>query len=273
MKKSTFRSAVADSAIATGGWFSALIMTLALGLAFGGAALGQTSTTFAQHNFEVISVNGHTLVVRDERGTNAYTVPDDFRMTVDGKKMSVAELKPGMKGTATVTTTTTSKPVFVTEVKEGVVLDAGPGSITIRNADGTRKRFTRDQLDQQGLQIVKDGQVIRIDEAQKGDTITATIVSKAEPVVVTEKEVQATTAAQAKPETAAPPASPTQVAKADTPPPAAEPASTPAMQSAATPPAAAPASESTGLGMMWWVLIIALIAVVVFAISRRRKPA
>jgi len=138
MKKSTFRSAVADSAIATGGWFSALIMTLALGLAFGGAALGQTSTTFAQHNFEVISVNGHTLVVRDERGTNAYTVPDDFRMTVDGKKMSVAELKPGMKGTATVTTTTTSKPVFVTEVKEGVVLDAGPGSITIRNADGTQ---------------------------------------------------------------------------------------------------------------------------------------
>ncbi len=276
MKKSTFRSAVADSTIATGGWFSALIMTLVLGLAFAGAALGQTSTTFTQHNFEVISVSGNTLVVRDERGTNAYTVPDDFRMTVDGKKMAVAELKPGMKGTATVTTTTTSKPVFVTEVKEGVVLDAGPGSITIRNADGTRKRFTRDQLDQQGLQIVKDGQVIRIDEAQKGDTITATIVSKAEPVVVTEKEVQATTAAQAKPEAAAPPAPPappTQVAKADTPPPAAEPASTPAMQSAATPPAAAPASESTGLGMMWWVLIIALIVVVVYAISRRRKPA
>ena len=272
MKKSMFRSAVSDSTIANGGWLSALILTL--GLAFAGAALGQTSTTFAQHNFEVISVSGNTLVVRDERGTNAYTVPDDFRMTVDGKKMAVAELKPGMKGTATVTTTTTSKPVFVTEVKEGVVLDAGPGSITIRNADGTRKRFTRDQLDQQGLQIVKDGQVIRIDEAQKGDTITATIVSKAEPVVVTEKEVQATTAAQAKPE-AAPP---TQVAKADTPPPAAEPASAPAMQAAATPPAAtppaaAPASESTGLGMMWWVLIIALIAVVVFAISRRRKPA
>jgi hypothetical protein len=267
MKIVTPHSAVSDSARASKGGLFALIAIAALGLAFAGAPMAQTSTTFAVHNFEVISVDGNRLVVRDERGTNAYTVPDDFRMTVDGKKMSVAELKPGMKGTATVTTTTTSKPVFVTEVKEGVVLDAGPGSITIRNADGTRKRFTRDQLDQQGLQIVKDGNVIRIDEAQKGDTITATIVSKAEPVVVTEKEVQATTTvAQAKPETA-----PTQMAKADATPPATEPASAP-MQPAATPPAA-PASEPGGMGMMWYVLIALLIAVVIYVIARRRKPA
>jgi thiol:disulfide interchange protein len=251
-----------------------LIATVVLGSAFVGAPLAQTSTTFAVHNFEVISVDGHRLVVRDERGTNAYTVPDDFRMTVDGKKMSVAELKPGMKGTATVTTTTTSTPVFVTEVKEGVVLDAGPGSITIRNTDGTRKRFTRDQMDQQGLQIVKEGRVIRIDEAQKGDSITATIVSKAEPVMVTEKEVQATTAtAQAKPESAPakPESAPAQMAKADATPPAAEPASAPAMP-AAVPPAPAP-SEPAGLGMMWWLVIAAIIAVVVYALARRRKQA
>ena len=40
--------------------------------------------------------DGNRLVVRDERGTNAYTVPDDFRLTVDGKKMAVKELKPGI---------------------------------------------------------------------------------------------------------------------------------------------------------------------------------
>jgi hypothetical protein len=44
-------------------------------------------------NFEVISVDGNKLVVRDERGTQELTVPDDFRFTVDGKKMSVSELK------------------------------------------------------------------------------------------------------------------------------------------------------------------------------------
>lgn len=58
----------------------------------------------------------NTLVIRDERGTNELTVPADFRFTVDGKKMSVPELKAGMKGTATVTTTV--KPVFVIEIKE-----------------------------------------------------------------------------------------------------------------------------------------------------------
>ena len=53
------------------------------------------------------------------------TVPDDFRFTVDGKKMAVSELKPGMKGTATITTTTTIKPVAVTEMREGVSVARG----------------------------------------------------------------------------------------------------------------------------------------------------
>jgi hypothetical protein len=57
------------------------------------------------------------IYVRDQKGTNEYTVPDDFRFTINGKKMAVSELKPGMKGTATVTTTTTIKPVAVTGLR------------------------------------------------------------------------------------------------------------------------------------------------------------
>lgn len=279
MKILTLRSAGSDSTRAESGRFFALIVVVALGLAFQGASIAQTTSKIDVHKFEVVSVSGNRLVVRDERGTNAYTVSDDFRMTVDGRKMSVAELKPGMKGTATVTTTTTSKPVFITEVKEGVVLDASPGSITIRNADGERKRFTRDDIDKQGMQIVKDGKAIRIDEAQKGDAIIATIVTKGEPVVVATKEVHATTVAQANPE---PPPAP--MAKSDAPPPAAEPA--PAQPAAAQPAAAAPAdappaaaapaattSEPAGLGTMWWLVIAVLVAAVVFVVARRRKAA
>ena len=66
-------------------------------------------------------------------------VPNDFRSTVDGKKMAVSELKPGMKGTATVTTTTTIKPVVVTEVREVEVVRATHESLTVRAADGTRE--------------------------------------------------------------------------------------------------------------------------------------
>ena len=134
------------------------------------------------------------------------TVPDDFRFTVDGKKMAVSELKAGMKGTATMTTTTTIKPVAVTEIREGVVLSAGQWSMIVRDAEGVRKKFTQDQLDQRGVQILKDGRVMRMDELRKGDMLTATIITQVAPVVVTEQEVQATLAAsKAEPAATKPP--------------------------------------------------------------------
>ncbi len=113
-----------------------ITVIVALALAFAGASLAQTTTTQDVRNFEVISVDGNKLVARDQNGTEEITVPDDFRFTVDGKKVPVSELKPGMKGTATITTKTTVTPVVVTEIKEGVVLRAMPRSVTVRGADG-----------------------------------------------------------------------------------------------------------------------------------------
>jgi hypothetical protein len=283
MKKLTFLSAVSDSALVSGRPLSTFLVAVALGLAFAGAAMAQTTSKVDVRNFEVISVDGNNVVVRDERGTNELTVPPDFRFTVDGKKMSVSELKPGMKGTATVTTKTTITPVFVTEIKNGVVLKAGPSIVDIRDDRGSRKRFTQDQLDKRGIEILKDGKVIRIAQLREGDEITATIISRAEPTVVTEKDVQATTApgkaepkaepkAEAKAEPKAEPkaeSAPTQVANADAPAPAAAPPS-----AAPQPPAVQPApppSESSGLGTMWYVLIFVVLAIVVFAMMRRRK--
>jgi hypothetical protein len=281
MNRLRFLSAVSNSTVASGKSLFAFIMAVVLGLAFAGASLAQTTSKADARNFEVISVDGNRLVVRDERGTNELTVPPDFRFTVNGKKMSVSELKPGMKGTATVTTKTTVTPVFVTQVKDGVVLKAGPSTVEIRDDQGVRRRFTQDQLDQRGMQIIKDGKVIRVAQLREGDTFTAVLVTKAEPVVVTEKDVQATTVAQgsappkaeAKPEPKAEPKAepaPTQVAKADAPPPAPAASPSPAPQPAAVPPASPP-SEATGLGTMWYVLIAVLIAIVIFVMMRRRK--
>ena len=286
MNRLTFLSAVSNSAVASGRSLSAFIMAVVLGLAFAGAATAQTTSKVDVRNFEVISVDGNNLVVRDERGTNELTVPPDFRFTVNGKKMSVSELKPGMKGTATVTTKTTVTPVFVTQVKDGVVLKAGPSTVEIRDDQGVRRRFTQDQLDQRGMQIIKDDKVIRVGQLREGDTFTAVLVTKAEPVVLTEKDVQATTAlgkaepmtaSKAEPKAAEPKAAepkaaepaPTQVAKADAPQPATTPPS-PAPEPAAVPPASPPA-ESTGLGTMWYILIFVVLAIVVFAMMRRRK--
>ena len=122
-------------------------------------------------------------------------MPNDFVFTVDGKKMTVADLKAGMKGTATVTTTTTVTPVVVTELRSGVVLTTGPNSVTVLDrSDGVRKKFTRDQLNARASRSSRRAAWSRSPYLVKGDDIVATIVSQGPPEVVTEQEVQATLA-------------------------------------------------------------------------------
>ena len=105
-----------------------VLSALAMTLLIAGAAGAQVSTatqTSEIIKFEVISVDGNTLVVRDQTGTREVTVPEDFRFTVDGKSMSVHELTPGMKGTAQVTTTTVVRPVHRHDDQERHGREAG----------------------------------------------------------------------------------------------------------------------------------------------------
>lgn len=251
-------------------WLAGLLAMLVLGFTFAGEPRAQTQTmTVAVRNFEIIAVDGNHLILRDERGTSDYFVPADFVFTVDGKKMTVADLKAGMKGQATVTTTTTITPVTVTELRSGMVLGTGFNSVMVLDrTDGVRKKFTQDQLNARGLQIYKDGKVIPVSQLNKGDEITATVVSQRPPEVVTEREVEATLAqAPAKTEAPAMKSEPT-AAKTESPPVATPPATPMATQ----PTAAAPAPvESSGLGTGWYVLIAVIIAAILFLIMRRRK--
>ncbi len=254
------------------GWAGVLVMVM-LGFAFSAAPLAQTQTTTTVdvRKFEVIAVDGNRLVVRDERGTNEYTVPNDFRFTVDGKKMAASELKPGMKGTASVTTTTTIKPVVVTEIRRGVVVNVGTNSVTVLDdTDKLRKRFTQDQLNARGVQMFKDGRVITISQLNKGDEIAATFVSERAPEVVTEQEVDATLAPSPSPSKS--PTGPTATTMAAAPAVAAQPTPQPAdtAQPAAPPPVPAPVASS-GLGTMGYALIAVLIVAVLFFVMRRRK--
>ena len=255
-----------------GTWLAGFFAMLVLGFAFAGAAHAQTQTTTTVdvRNFEVIAVDGNHLILRDERGTNEYTVPGDFVFTVDGKKMTVADLKAGMKGQATVTTTTTITPVVVTELRSGMVLGTGFNSVMVLDrTDNVRKKFTQDQVNARGLQIYKDGKVVPVAQLNKGDEITATVVSQKAPEVVTEREVEATLAQATPPKTDAPAAkSEPPAAKTETPVVAAPPATPPAP--VATTPAPAPA-ESSGLGTGWYLLIAVVIAALLFLIMRKRK--
>ena len=257
-----------------------VLLTLAL-LGAGVATAQDTRTqTTDVLTFEVLSVDGNTLVVRDQNGARELTVPDDFRFTVDGKPLSVHDLKAGMKGTATVTTTTTVKPVYVTEIKKGTVVRQVGTSVHVRTDEGV-KWFKKAEIDQRGIQMFMDGKPVRVTDLKEGDQLTAMIVTSAPPLVITEKDVQASLAA-AEAEAAAAPAEAPAAA------PAAAPADAPASAAAETPPVAeAPADASSSMAAttttestpaeepkdrkLIWIGLVVIIAIVIFLLMRRRK--
>ena len=154
---------------------------------------GSTTET---KKFQVISVDGNQLVVKLPEGTREITVPPDFHFTVDGKSLTVSELKPGMAGTATITTKTTVVPVTVTEVKNGVVMQNMGSSILVKT-DGGMKMFSQGDMDKRGVKIMKDGKAVDISELRANDQLTATIVTSKPPRILTEKQVQASLAKSA----------------------------------------------------------------------------
>lgn len=167
------------------GVLALLVLTSALPLA------QQQQRSTEVRNFEVVSVTGNKVVVKDQVGTEEITVPPDFRFTVGNQRIPVQQLRPGMKGTATITTTTTVTPVHVTEVRNGKVIQVSANSMILQGPDGF-KMYTAQDIEKSGARISKDGQPIEFSKLSVGDLLTATIVTAAPPKVVTEREVQAT---------------------------------------------------------------------------------
>jgi hypothetical protein len=258
-------------------WLSGVLVAFGLGMLTSGALLAQTKTTVDVRNFEVLAVDGNNIVVRDERGTNMYVVPDDFRFKVNGKPMAAKELKPGMKGEAIVTTKTTINPVTVTEVKEGTVVSATTTSMLVRGKDGVQRRFTQSDLDKRGIEMIKDGQVVRISQLNPGDQLSATIITREPPTFERQVDVKV---AEAKMEPAPAKAAPAAVpAPAATPaPPAATPAAAPTTVASTTPAPAAPSAapmktappEESSSWLLWAAIFIAL-AVIAFIFMRKKS--
>ena len=155
---------------------SVLGAVLVLGVLGAGTASAQVTSTSETLNFEVLSVTGNSVVIRSSRGTQQYTVPDSMRFNVNGQQKSVHELTAGMKGTAYITTTTTSRQVYVTEVREAEVLGANNTVVTVQGKDGV-KRFKQEELDAMNMSISVNGKPARVKDLKRGDRLTATLIS------------------------------------------------------------------------------------------------
>jgi LPXTG-motif cell wall-anchored protein len=185
------------------------------------AAFGQSTSTSTteKRSFEILSVDGNKVVVRGKNGIREVTVTPDFRLNIDGKEIGVADLKPGMKGTALVTTTTTSTPIVVTEVRNAEVMVVSGTSIIVKNAQGYRQ-FTAQDVNDHNISIMRDGAKVEMSQLRKGDKLSATIITRKPPHVMTSQEVHASIEA--------PPAEPAPAPVAAAPAPAPAPAPEPA---------------------------------------------
>lgn len=200
------------------GFLTALVPSVALLLA--STALAQTTTTSTEaRSFEIMHVDGNKVLYKAADGTiKEVIVPPDFVLTVDGNRVTVHDLKPGMKGTAVITTKTTTVPVTVTEIKDGEVLAVSGNTIIVRTKEGNKKFTTQDVRDR-NITVYKEGAPVELSQLRVGDRLSATIVTKHPPVVMTERQVKAAMHA---------PPPPPAAAAAEPAPAAAEPAPAPA---------------------------------------------
>jgi LPXTG-motif cell wall-anchored protein len=134
---------------------------------------------------EVVYVSGNDLVVRMESGEVRHvTVPDSARATVDGKQLSVHDLKPGMKLQRTITTTTTPRTVTTVRTVSGKVWQvSAPNTVILTLADGTNKQYKIPK----GQKFMIDGQEKTAFDLRKGMNVSATVVTAVPETVVAQQ--------------------------------------------------------------------------------------
>jgi hypothetical protein len=150
----------------------------------------QTSTGAASKNFkvergEVVYVAGNDLVVKMENGEiRSVTVPDSARATVDGKELSVHDLKPGMKLQRTIVTTATPRTVTTVRTIQGKVWQiSAPNTVILTLPDNTNKQYRIPK----NQKFTIDGQELTAFELKKGMNVSATVLTAVPETVVAEQ--------------------------------------------------------------------------------------
>ncbi|HZI57668.1 MAG TPA: hypothetical protein VFF39_12885 [Verrucomicrobiae bacterium] len=147
-------------------------------------ASGQPEVQVKVERGEVFFVEGNDLIVKMDDGMlQHFTVPDDKKITVDGRELSVHDLKPGMKLERTVTTTTTPQVVTTVKTVQGKVLMVNPPkTVTLQLEDGTAKVYNvpKDQ------KFTIEGQEKTVFDLKKGMVVSANVITET-PTTVAEQ--------------------------------------------------------------------------------------
>jgi LPXTG-motif cell wall-anchored protein len=174
-QKSIFRAALcmfACVAISAGGWAQDITTST--------IQKGPSAYETTVKNGTVVYVSGNELVVKLSDGeVEHFIVSESQKFMVDGKQMTIRELKPGTHLTQTITTKTTPSMITTVRTIDGKVWHVNPPTYVILTLpDGTNKEYN-----------VPKGQVFNIHGAKdtifqlrKGMVVSATVVTE-EPVI------------------------------------------------------------------------------------------
>jgi hypothetical protein len=153
---------------------------------------------------EVVYVSGNDVVVKMESGEVKHvTVAPGATAVVDGKTITIKDLKPGMKLQRTITTTTTPRTVTTTRTVSGKVWHVSGNNVILTLPSGENKQYKVPE----GTKFNIDGQEKTVFDLRKGMNVSATVVTTAPEVVVTQKRDVTGTAPPPPP----PPPTPAQV--------------------------------------------------------------
>jgi hypothetical protein len=104
---------------------------------------GNASIKTEQLQGTVEYVEGNTLLVRMTDGAiRKFNVPETRKFIIDGREVTVHDLKPGTKLSATVTTTATPITERTTTVGTGTVFWVGGKTVILTLPNGENKEYT-----------------------------------------------------------------------------------------------------------------------------------
>jgi RNase P/RNase MRP subunit p29 len=139
---------------------------------------------------EVVVVEGNDLIVKMEDGELRHfpNVPDNVTVKVDGKDLTIHDLKPGMKLERVTVTSTTPRMITTVQTVTGKVWHISPpNSVILTLEDGTNQSFKIPK----GQKFTVDGQQLDAWGVKKGMKISATKIVET-PETVVSQEVRRT---------------------------------------------------------------------------------
>lgn len=145
---------------------------------------GPDKITVDTRNTTVAYIEGDHLVVRLANGAlEAIRIPPEERFNIEGQKLPLHELKPGMTLTDEVFTTERPMMVKTVEITEGKVFHATSRRLIIHTKDGEVVDYNVPDW----ATVKINGQEKSLHELRRGQTITATITTEV-PTIVSERE-------------------------------------------------------------------------------------